>query len=92
MSEHEHGFITRGVTIVDWPWIPNKKIKDYIGDYCRDRDIWKDTTISFECIIESLVYESEEEDKPELILDIKMLEDFMAEYNLKSEDSIRYWW
>lgn len=82
MAQH---WITRGVTVVEWPYIPDEKVKSLIHGYADYTDAREDDVLSFDCVLEWLKDNDRRDDKV-------YLETFLEIHNLETKDSINYWW
>jgi uncharacterized membrane protein len=87
-AEMAQNWITRGVTTVEWPYIPDEKVKSLIQEYAEQYEIREDSTMDFEQVSEYLLSKDQEtgEDRNQVLMD------FMTEHELELNDTIKYWW
>jgi uncharacterized membrane protein len=92
-AEMAQNWITRGVTTVEWPYIPDEEVKSIVKEYAQAHDYGMDDSFSFSAVLERLkenIYSTTEEHEDEAKEDYLLA--FMNRYNLRKEDTIKYWW
>jgi hypothetical protein len=87
-AEMAQNWITRGVTTVEWPYIPDKEVKDLIREYALCYGYSNHTTLDFSGVYEWL----DEADEGKDVKRTDLLNNFMDVHELELNDTINYWW
>jgi hypothetical protein len=88
MEPFKPQWIKRGVTTVEWPYIPDDTVQKLIQECAEEYDQRNGTTMDFEIVSEYL----EEKDQETGEHRQEILNDFLTEHDLELEDTINYWW